>query len=333
MLVSVIIPVYNCEKTITDCLRSLILQSYTDIEIIVVDDGSVDQTINMVKNFKKENIILIHQENRGPGAARNHGIQIAKGEYIAFVDADDTVDADYIQCLVHTAKKYKLDFVMCHFYRKKKDKQKGNGEVKLYHDKPEIFNHVTAMINAGILNSPYCKLYCKRILDQKHIQMPENLDIGEDLQFNLSYIEKISAMGILNRYLYFYHTENSYLTKKYRHNLYDYRSKSIFMLQEFFKRNHINNNQFIYFLIIKLMYAECMQLWTIKDRKSRCLRIRKLLAKKEVQKAIKDFQPNGLLQQILYFGCKNKNIKLIDQMSFVLCILRKVVPRVQRASV
>lgn len=334
MLVSVIIPAYNCENTIADCLSSVIAQSYAEIEIIVVDDGSTDHTSNIVKSYqKKASIVLLQQENRGPGAARNRGIQIAKGEYLVFIDADDTVDVDYIKSLVHTAKEYQLDFVMCYFYKKKKEKRKSSDKVEFYQRKPDIFNHVTDMINAGILNSSCCKLYCKRILDQECVYMPEDIEIGEDLQFNLRYIEKVHAMGILHKYLYYYRTENSHLTKKYRHNLYEYRKKSILMLQNFFRRNQISNDQYIYFLIIKLMYADCMQLWTVKSRKSRYQRISRLLAKKEIQKAIENFQPDGFLQQVLYFGCKKKKVRWIDRMSYILYNLRRILPRIQRASV
>jgi poly-beta-1,6-N-acetyl-D-glucosamine synthase len=102
MLVSVIIPVYNEEKAIADCLQSLASQTYHPFEIIVVDDGSADGTVRIIGNWKLEigNLILLKQNHLGPGLARNLGASRAKGEILVFVDADMTFDQDFIKDLV-----------------------------------------------------------------------------------------------------------------------------------------------------------------------------------------------------------------------------------------
>src|SRR4030043_470501 len=101
-LVAVVIPVYNEEKVIRNCLQSLQKQNYTPVEIIVVDDGSTDKTLKIIGNWKLEigNLILLKQNHLGPGPARNLGASKAKGEILVFVDADMTFDKDFIRDLV-----------------------------------------------------------------------------------------------------------------------------------------------------------------------------------------------------------------------------------------
>ena len=98
MLVSVVIPAFNCEKYIAECIDSVLNQSYQDFEIIIIDDGSTDGTVKTVSGYEDDRIKLFHQEgNSGSGAARNYGVEKASGQWIAFVDADDTWLPDKLQ--------------------------------------------------------------------------------------------------------------------------------------------------------------------------------------------------------------------------------------------
>ncbi|WP_186429899.1 glycosyltransferase [Clostridium sp. BSD9I1] len=104
-MVSIIIPVFNGEKFISDAIRSVLNQTYKNIEIIVIDDGSIDKTADIVKNFDK--IRYIYQNNKGPAASRNLGMALSKGEYIAFLDADDLYEPEKIQKQMEILEKYK----------------------------------------------------------------------------------------------------------------------------------------------------------------------------------------------------------------------------------
>ena len=115
LLVSIIIPAYNIEKYIGRCLDSLLKQTYKNLEIIVVDDGSTDNTDKIIDEYayRYENIKVIHKANSGVSAARNTGIDIAKGDYIGFVDGDDTVDEEMFEVLIKNAVKYDADISHC----------------------------------------------------------------------------------------------------------------------------------------------------------------------------------------------------------------------------
>src|SRR5579875_322194 len=101
-LISIIIPLYNAEKYIIETIDSALQQSYKNIEIIIIDDGSTDSSFNVAETYKSDNIIVVKQENKGASAARNHGLKLAKGEYIQFLDADDILDVNKIEYQINT---------------------------------------------------------------------------------------------------------------------------------------------------------------------------------------------------------------------------------------
>jgi glycosyltransferase involved in cell wall biosynthesis len=117
MKVSVIVPVYNVYEYIEKCLDSLVNQTYKNIEIILINDGSTDNSLDIIKKYQKkhENIIVINQENHGQGYARNKGIEKSNGEFIMFVDSDDYVDTDIVKKLVGSIKDN--DAVVCNIYK------------------------------------------------------------------------------------------------------------------------------------------------------------------------------------------------------------------------
>jgi len=127
-MVSVIIPMYNCERYIKRCIDSLVQQTYSYIEVLVVDDGSTDKSADIVRHFQKQNtnIKYIYQTNSGPGVARNTAIEKASGKYLLFVDADDYLSCDYIFDLVDIAEKNKSELTIGGYtwIYENKDKQK-----------------------------------------------------------------------------------------------------------------------------------------------------------------------------------------------------------------
>ncbi len=135
--VSIIVPVYNVEKYLERCLDSLINQTLKDIEIICVNDGSKDNSANILEKYtKKDNrIIVLNQENAGLSVARNTGMKVVKGEYIGFVDSDDWVDLDFFEKLYIAAKKYECDIAVADFIREHPKKKK----IRLNLKKEEIF--------------------------------------------------------------------------------------------------------------------------------------------------------------------------------------------------
>ena len=114
-LISVIIPVYNVEKYLPECIESVLKQTHTNLEIILVDDGSPDNSPQICDEYaqKDSRIKVIHKENGGVSSARNEGLKIAKGEWISFIDADDWVEKNFCEILLNKAVKTQSDIALC----------------------------------------------------------------------------------------------------------------------------------------------------------------------------------------------------------------------------
>lgn len=118
-LISIIVPVYQVKEYVGECIESLLTQTYTNLEILLVDDGSTDGSGAICDQYagRDDRVRVVHQENQGPSVARNAGLNCAKGEYIAFVDSDDVVLPDFIETLFGLVKKYQADIAACAFLK------------------------------------------------------------------------------------------------------------------------------------------------------------------------------------------------------------------------
>ena len=188
--VSVIVPFYNVENYIEKCLETLVNQTLKDIEIILVNDGSKDRSIDIVNKFLKqypEKIVYLEKENGGLSDARNFGIPHAKGEYITFLDSDDYVEKDMYENMYELAKKEDSDMVECDFYWEYPDKLKTD-EGTIYHGKKEMIEKVRVVA--------WNKLIKKEILEKSDVKFPKGLRY-EDVEFTyklVPYIEKVSFL-------------------------------------------------------------------------------------------------------------------------------------------
>lgn len=169
-IVSVIVPIYNTASYLSRCIASLVNQTYSDLQIILIDDGSTDNSGAIADEWQAidSRIEVYHQSNRGQSAARNVGLQHAKGEYIAFVDSDDYIDSNYFSTMLQAADDT-TDCVQTGYRRVKK-----NGEIiKAYH--PKHFYQYT---------SPCMRLYRRGFIECHHLRFPEGM-IYEDVVFSI----------------------------------------------------------------------------------------------------------------------------------------------------
>ena len=125
-LVSIIVPIYNVEKYLVECIKSLIKQTYRNLEIILINDGSIDDSVKICEQYIEQDnrIILINKKNGGSASAKNEGLKVVKGDYITFVDSDDFIELDMIEYMVNTIKKYNSDIVQCNFTNLYKNTEK-----------------------------------------------------------------------------------------------------------------------------------------------------------------------------------------------------------------
>lgn len=199
--VSIIVPMYNAEKTIKTCIESIISQTYKNIEIIVINDGSKDRSLDLVKNFDDSRINLITIENSGPSSARNLGIKKATGAYVQFVDSDDYLEPNMTEFLVNEIKKNGNDLVIDGYYMHSNDRIKPVLFRKRIYKNKVIRDQILNMYKEGLLNSLWNKLYKIEYIDTLFDTKVKN---GEDLIFNLEYIKNIDTISVVNNCHYHY---------------------------------------------------------------------------------------------------------------------------------
>ena len=216
-LVTIIVPVYNAEAYLEKCIHSLLSQSYHKVEIVLVDDGSTDISGKIADEFAAQDsrIRLLHQSNSGVSIARNNGIGLAQGEWIIFVDADDTIDPDYIEKLISVSQD--VDMVICGMKLLKNDKVTLS---KLFVDDNLKRNKWTTTellqyIRLYVLSGPVCKLFKRNIINDNHIFFPEGMNLGEDTVFVYKYLQHAHHIYVLESYGYnVLLSSNNSLTKK-----------------------------------------------------------------------------------------------------------------------
>lgn len=236
-LVSIVIPVYNAEKTLRRCIDSILCQSYNNIEIILVNDGSVDSSANICDLYTKKykNIICINKPNKGVSNSRNVGIEHSQGKFILFVDSDDYICNNYISSLLSLYNKDNIfviqgcrivgDFSSVYTMKKANYMKSQYG---LFIEREEMYMH----------GSPYGKLYLSEIIKKNNIRFDERIHNYEDLLFFLDYIqytEEIIVSDVANycycissdglHAKYFTVEEELYLYRQYKEKIAKYISK------------------------------------------------------------------------------------------------------------
>lgn len=217
-LVSVIVPVYNREKYIRDCLQSLYNQTYDNMEILVIDDGSDDHTLDICKSCMEQDnrIHLFHQDHYGVSIARNYGIEKAKGKYIVFLDSDDMLHPCFVSAFLKRANETGADIVTCAYLKISTDKIKqcyekmtSDSVVKWISFSKDDVVHQFHSGNCKYLGVVTCKLIRSDLI--KDIRFRNKIRFGEDTLFMYDLVRKGFTMEILNEgwYLYRMHDNNT----------------------------------------------------------------------------------------------------------------------------
>ena len=216
---SIIIPIYNSSKYLSECIESVLSQSYENIEVILINDGSTDCSLDISNSYKKRDkrIKIISISNNGVSYARNLGINNSTGDYIMFVDSDDIIDSKCVEFLVKDLKENQLNVGKLMKFKNKVKKTKKNRNSFLLEK-----NSFGELCKLHLLNTPCCKLYSKKTISENNIFFDINMCLGEDLLFNLKYINHIEHIKIKNDFLYFYRIYgNDSLCTRYYSNMED----------------------------------------------------------------------------------------------------------------
>lgn len=307
-MISVIVPVYNSEKYLSKCLESIIKQTYKDIEIICVDDGSKDASLKILREYvkKDDRIRIIYKENEGVSLARNTGLEIVKGEYILFVDSDDWIDRSTCEKAVKQMREG-VDLVMWSYIRERG----GESRKKEIFDKDIVFteeevkrklhrrmigivdDELSQPENADALCTVWGKLYRKSIICDNNIKFYDIREIGtyEDGLFNLIYLQYVRNAVFLNQYFYHYRrTNESSITGGYNAKLERQWRKLFNIMKDYIEQNNLDcnykkalKNRISLSLIplgINEMTQECFAIGKIRN-------IKRIISRKEYSSSVK----------------------------------------------
>lgn len=220
-LISIVVPVYNVENYLDRCIESLVNQSYRNLEIILVDDGSSDRSPEVCDEWvqKDSRICVIHKPNGGVSSARNAGMEAASGEWFFFMDSDDFLPEDALEILAERQQQHKADLVCGSFHIMKKKNKSYN---KIYPDQVILrrdFADQLPFLMTKMLPSACGKLFSAKIIKEHGLSFPKNIPLGEDASFHYGYLAHVSSIVTTERCVYHYDmTREGSAMKKYYEN-------------------------------------------------------------------------------------------------------------------
>lgn len=230
-MISVIIPAFNAASCLEQCIDSILKQTYTNFEIIVIDDGSTDDTQNICKKYESidSRIRYIYQKNAGVSAARNRGIENAKGDWVAFVDADDSVESQYLEYMIKAVSDKNADIAFCGFSvagtsLRADDTSAlceccGGQKIGVINSKQAIERMICVDPDRMFYGYVWRSLFSSSLLSQYRIYFQRDIKISEDYQFILKYLLHATQVALVAMPLYCYRVNDLSVTTKYMPSL------------------------------------------------------------------------------------------------------------------
>lgn len=306
--ISIIVPVYNAEKHLEDAIKSVLEQTYSEFELIAVNDGSTDRSLEILQQFTDQRVRIINKENTGVSDARNAAIKAAKGEFVCFLDADDYYSPHYIQRMYETAMANDADMVVCNympFRGKPYFSEEKSTAVSVKSTEP--------LVQAGVLTSAWTKLIRTSTLSKYSIYFEKNMSFGEDLFFCWKAFLASENVWMIDEKLYGYRMTDSGATSKYHPELYE-KYKEAFTDLKAFGKNINKNDEYtmdVFFatrmpsFILMTVREKC----TLLHKRNRLLHILEDNTIQSVYKNWKLFLTRINVDQIAFYEkCRKKQI-------------------------
>lgn len=286
--ISVIVPIYNKSATLKKCIESILNQEYQNLELILVDDGSSDDSFDICLDYAEidTRVKVFKKENGGVSSARNFGLKIVSGEFIQFVDADDFLEKNMCSKMLDAINLGDFDVVVCSYKKHDGDKIKSKSSIDFECEKIAKFkDKFSFLFENALFNPPWNKLY-KR--EKINFLFDENFSLGEDLLFNLEYFKTCKKVKIIKTCLYNYVDKSvDSLSKAYsdillEKQLYLYKKVKTFS-KEYFGDDFLDGSidrvflKEIYYLLKKIVYQKDL------SKKEKIFKIKSILERKEIK--------------------------------------------------
>lgn len=214
--ISIIVPVFQAEKHLEECIISILGQTFADFELLLIDDGSTDKSGLICDSYAllDQRVITVHKNNEGVSAARNAGLEKCKGEYIAFIDSDDTVDGYFLENAIESMIDPDMDLFISGLYMETWDDGliiqsiRYGIDVSQRYSVKELLENMQESYPQICICGPWCKLYKSTIIREHKLRFLESLNYGEDTNFNLDYLSHCQRLYFSEKCFYHYRREN-----------------------------------------------------------------------------------------------------------------------------
>lgn len=335
--VSVIVPIYNSQKTLNDCIKSVLNQTYKNFELILIDDGSSDNSRYICEEYERidQRVKVFFQQNSGPSVARNVGIGNATGKYILFVDSDDYIENDMLYELIHNAEIENADLVVCGMIV---DMYNLSGELvsskvckltpRIINDNCKIPQNIIDLVENEKISGPYCKLIRRDIIVKHDILMPINIILQEDLYFSLKVLEYVNKLIVIEGCYYHYNKGSTKsITSRYFPNKYEMTNEVHDLLVNFYMNrcDEIDILKRINFIYVKNTYAAFINLFhsdCTMSKQKKLEYIKNIIKSFKYSNVISCAYKKGIKYNVLLFLLKTKNKNLLYYSSKIMNILK-----------
>ncbi len=328
--ISVIVPVYNAEKYLKKTLNSILSQTYENLEVILIDDGSKDNSLLICQEFAKKDsrIKLFSVENGGPSSARNIGISKATGTYIGFCDSDDIIDENIYQTLHDYLIKAEADIAFCDIYSERTENNFGFPweDGKIFNGQ-EIYNDLMAKmignlsdndVGVPVWGSVVRCLFRREIIEKSGAKFPTDIYFAEDLVFVLRYLLSAKKAVICDKALYHYvQNEESIMNSffSYKKGMFKSRRALVSYIEDIIKKTGEEELRDRLTVTERCYYNECVgnacRAKNNKSKKEIKSEIREIVCDKAVEKAFLRFDAKDLKTRIKYNLIKRKRVGLL----------------------
>lgn len=304
--ISIVCPVYNCEKYIEKCIQSVLKQTYKNWELIIIDDGSIDESGKICDNYKGKckKIKVVHQYNQGISKARNVGLELARGEYIFFLDADDYLEKEFLQELINVDEKY--DYVTSGYIQENVLTEQREEKLvpQTILTKNKLKKEYISEDKTLPLTFVWGKRYKRQIINKNKVRFEEDVVLGEDIRFNLKYLEHCELMyGLEKASIVHTFDGKSAVTKYYKDRLQNVKDECK-RLESFLEiGDRIFNIRFYYMQVVVAHYEKHYEIGDITEKEKK-ERLKQTYKDKYFRDALPYIIKNGTLDMKLKALCQ-----------------------------
>lgn len=316
-------PAYNAARHINTTIESIYSQTYTNFELIIVNDGSTDDTASICQALetKYENIIVIDQENQGPAAARNAGIIAAKGDYITFIDAEDTVDNNWLEIYADILTIQCYDLIICGYKRIRRNEKRNTKECDyIKTDNPmqiisnsQYIEAMNGLISDGIFNPLWNKIYKRVLLIEFGISLNSQYKLGEDFLFNIDYSEYVNSIFVSTKCPYNYYIDEGSITHRYHENKFVQLRDVTLRYKYFLDKHSIDKTQY-FKRLMRNVFSSTMEFYHVDcmlTNKEKVIKTREIINDESVVELIALYKPNSFIDSLLLSILKPCSPKLV----------------------